>query len=46
MKLLKPKECPFSFGRGNVKEWTIIVEEQWIGFRTGVRFPSAPLLQQ
>ena len=45
MKLPKPSGCSFSDGGGNVKERTMIVEEQGIGFRTGVRFPSAPLKQ-
>ena len=35
MKLLKPSECPFSDGRGNAKQRTMIVEEQGIDFRTG-----------
>ena len=43
MKLLKPAGCSFSSGGGNVKERTMIVEEQGIGFWTGVRFPSGPL---
>ncbi len=43
MKLLKPSGCLLSDGGGNVKEQTMIVEEQGIGFRTGVRFPSGPL---
>lgn len=43
MKLLKSSGCLFSDDGGNVKEQTMIVEEQGIGFRTGVRLPSAPL---
>ena len=43
MKLPKPAGCSFSSGGGNVKERTMIVEEQGIGFWTGVRFPSGPL---
>ena len=43
MKLPKPEGCSFSSGGGNVKERTMIVEEQGIGFWTGVRFPSGPL---
>ena len=43
MKLLKPAGCSFPSGGGNVKERTMIVEEQGIGFWTGVRFPSGPL---
>ena len=45
MKLLKPSECLFPGGGGNVKQETMIVEEQGIDFRTGVRFPSAPLFK-
>ena len=43
MKLLKSAGCLLPADGGNVKEQTMIVEEQGIGFRTGVRFPSAPL---
>ena len=42
MKLLKSAGCLLPADGGNVKEQTMIVEEQGIGFRTGVRFPSAP----
>ena len=43
MKLLKSAGCLLPADGGNVKEQTMIVEEQGIGFRTGVRFPSGPL---
>ncbi len=43
MKLLKSKGCCFPFGRGNVKEATMIVEGQGMGFWTRVRLPSIPL---
>ena len=43
MKLLKPCKGVDSRVRGgNVKQSTMIVEEQGIGFRTGVRLPSGP----
>ena len=42
MKLLNVPGCLFPGTGGNVKEQTMIVEEQGIGFRTGVRFPSGP----
>lgn len=45
MKLLKSAGCLLPADGGNVKEQTMIVEEQGIGFRTGVRFPSAPLIK-
>ena len=45
MKLLNVPGCLFPGTGGNVKEQTMIVEEQGIGFRTGVRFPSAPLFK-
>ena len=43
MKLLNAPGCLFPDAGGNFKEQTMIVEEQGIGFRTGVRFPSGPL---
>lgn len=43
MKLLKSAGCLLPADGGNVKEQTMIVEEQGIDFRTGVRFPSGPL---
>ena len=42
MKLPNPEACLLASGRGNVKQQTTLVEEQRIGFRTGVRFPSSP----
>ena len=45
MKLLKTSGCLFPDAGGNVKEQTMIVEEQGIGFRTGVRFPSGPRMK-
>ena len=42
MKLLKPPECLFPGGRGNVNEQTMIVEVHGIGFRTRVQLPSTP----
>ncbi len=42
MKLLSASGCLFPGAGGNVKEQTMIVEEQGTGFRTGVRFPSGP----
>ena len=42
MKLLNVPGCLFPGTGGNVKEQTMIVEEQGIGFRTGVRLPSGP----
>ncbi len=46
MKLLKSKTCSRVFGGGNVKTGTTLVEVQWLGFRTGVRFPSPPLIRE
>ena len=43
MKLPKSGGCQFPPDGGNVKELTMIVEGQGIGFWTGVRLPSAPL---
>ena len=43
MKLLNPGGCWFSLGGGNVKQATMIVEGQGMGFWTRVRLPSIPL---
>ena len=43
MKLLKSAGCQLSVGGGNVKELTMIVEVQGMGFWTRVRLPSTPL---
>ena len=42
-ELLKFWGCSFPQDRGNVKERTMIVEEQGIGFWTRVQLPSGPL---
>ena len=42
MKLLNSPGCQFSGDRGNVKQLTMIVEEQGIGFWTRVQIPSTP----
>lgn len=43
MKLPTITECQFSVICGNVKQLTMIVEEQGKGFWTWVRLPSSPL---
>ena len=43
MKLLKLRGCWFPLSGGNVKESTMIVEGQGMGFWTRVRLPSIPL---
>ena len=43
MKLPETVFCLLKTVRGNNKKQTKLVEGRWIGFRTGVRFPSGPL---